>query len=249
MGPAGNASPVESPLPAENHWGNPIRWSCLKIPCHCPFHLRFHRGKTLWIGVYRSPPTSGSHGCDSPPSGWPASRGGRGGGRSRSSGRARSAAPAPAVLPGEQASDVVDLARVVGVVLQDRRDQLAGRLELSPVRGAWDGQVASDSCRTWSTNLAWDALKQPTVSRIGAWHSGHGVRAASSQRRSPGPKAYLSYMTLQAPTWSAIDSIVRTPPLGTSRHWSARTVARFTGSDCASFDSWIPAPANASSSS
>jgi hypothetical protein len=65
MEPAGNARPVEPPLPAENPWGNPIRWSCLKIPCHCAFHLRFPRGKTLWIGVYRLPPTPGSHGCDS----------------------------------------------------------------------------------------------------------------------------------------------------------------------------------------
>src|SRR4030095_10140337 len=65
MDPAGNASPVEPPLPAEKPWGNPIRWSCLKIPCHCPFHLHFPRGKTLWIGVYRPPPTSESHGGDS----------------------------------------------------------------------------------------------------------------------------------------------------------------------------------------
>src|SRR6266540_2922254 len=65
MEPAGNASPVEPPLPAEKPWGNPIRWSCLKIPCHCPFHLHFPRGKTLWIGVYRPPPTSESHRCDS----------------------------------------------------------------------------------------------------------------------------------------------------------------------------------------
>ena len=76
MEPAGNARPVEPPLPAENPWGNPIRWSCLKIPCHCAFHLRFPRGKTLWIGVYRPPPTPGSHGCDSPPASWSASRGG-----------------------------------------------------------------------------------------------------------------------------------------------------------------------------
>src|SRR5215211_2062829 len=69
MEPAGNASPVRPPLPAENHWGNPIRWSCPKIPCHCPLHLRFSKGKTLWIGVYRSPPTSGSHACDSLPVG------------------------------------------------------------------------------------------------------------------------------------------------------------------------------------
>src|SRR5512132_2608732 len=65
MEPAGNASPVVPPLPAEKPWGNPIRWSCPKIPCHCPFHLHFPRGKTLWIGVYRRPPTSESHGCDS----------------------------------------------------------------------------------------------------------------------------------------------------------------------------------------
>jgi hypothetical protein len=71
MEPAGNARPVEPRLPAENPWGNPIRWSCLKIPCHCAFHLRFPRGKTLWIGVYRPPPTPGSHGCDSlSPRGW-----------------------------------------------------------------------------------------------------------------------------------------------------------------------------------
>ena len=76
MEPAGNARPVEPPLPAENPWGNPIRWSCLKIPCHCAFHLRFPRGKTLWIGVYRLPPTPGSHGCDSRSPVDSASRGG-----------------------------------------------------------------------------------------------------------------------------------------------------------------------------
>src|SRR4029450_11916928 len=65
MEPAGNASPVEPPLPAEKPWGNPIRWSCLKIPCHCPFHLHFPGGKTRWMGVYPPPPTSESHGCDS----------------------------------------------------------------------------------------------------------------------------------------------------------------------------------------
>jgi|GEM_PF-4605291 len=80
MEPAGNARPVEPPLPAENPWGNPIRWSCLKIPCHCAFHLRFPRGKTLWIGVYRPPPTPGSHGCDSRS---PRGRASRGGLRSR----------------------------------------------------------------------------------------------------------------------------------------------------------------------
>ncbi len=76
MEPAGNARPVEPPLPAENPWGNPIRWSCLKIPCHCAFHLRFPRGKTLWIGVYRPPPTPESHGCDSRSLRGRASRGG-----------------------------------------------------------------------------------------------------------------------------------------------------------------------------
>src|SRR4029453_3873132 len=76
MEPAGQPKPVEPPLTAENPWGNPIRWSCLKIPCHCAFHLRFPRGKTLWIGVYPPPPTPGSHGCDSPPGGRSASRGG-----------------------------------------------------------------------------------------------------------------------------------------------------------------------------
>jgi hypothetical protein len=44
-----------------------MRWSCLKIPCHCVPDLRFHMRKTLWTGVYRAPPTGESHGCDSAP--------------------------------------------------------------------------------------------------------------------------------------------------------------------------------------
>ena len=94
---------------------------------------------------------------------------------------------------------------------------------------------------------AWLARRKASVSSIGAAPSGHGWTSGLSQVSRRVPKAWSAYMTLQLPTWRAIDSMVRTEPLARTRHIEGSTVARLVISAWLSLEASMPGPWKASS--
>ncbi len=76
---------------------------------------------------------------------------------------------------------------------------------------------------------------------------GPRLTAGVPNSSDPEPKAWSAYITLQAPTWTAMASIEREARGGSARHDVSGTVARFVSSAWLSFDSSIPRPRKASS--
>ena len=142
---------------------------------------------------------------------------------------------------------MVDLAGVVGVVGDHRRDDPARRPQLAPVRRAGHrelivvgesgdvrGQALVHGRRARRSRRGAERCRRAT-----AGPSGRPSAGARGRRRTRRTSACTT------PTWRTIDSIDRAAPGGRARQLTSSTVARFVSSAWLSFDASSPRPRNA----